>query len=65
MKAQKCVFFNLSAKIEGIYGSKKEENVPFVAIQKPLKKDREEAYKDISVRYVVMRFLHQEENVLT
>jgi hypothetical protein len=63
MKAQKCVFFNLSAKIEGIYASKKEENVPLVAIQKPLKKGQEEVYKDISVRHVVMHFLHQGESV--
>lgn len=63
MKAQKCVFFNLSVKIKGIYGSKKEENVPLVVTQKPLKKDQEEAYKDISVRHVVMRFLHQGESV--
>ncbi|NBX49579.1 hypothetical protein EBT25_06470 [bacterium] len=63
MKAQKCVFFNLSAKIEDIYGSKKEENVPLVASQKPLKKDREEEYRDISVWHVVMRFLRQGESV--
>ncbi|NBX49156.1 hypothetical protein EBT25_04280, partial [bacterium] len=37
-EAQKCVFFILSVKITGIYGSKKEENAHFVRVKKTIKK---------------------------
>jgi hypothetical protein len=49
--------------MEGIYGSKKEENARSAVAQKPSKKEREMGSRDIGVRNVATSFMDKEKSV--